>query len=60
VGTVAAPILIGIGLGAGMDAQTVMSLFAVPAAVAAAALIVISAANRDTKSARAETEAERS
>jgi AAHS family 4-hydroxybenzoate transporter-like MFS transporter len=60
VGTVAAPILIGIGLGAGMDAQTVMSLFAVPAAVAAAALIVISATNRDTKSARAETEAERS
>lgn len=60
VGTVAAPILIGIALSAGMAAETVMSLFAIPAAVAAAALIVIAAANRGTNGAyaRAETEAQ--
>ena len=61
VGTVAAPILVGIALSAGMNVETVMSLFAIPAAVAAAALIAISAANRGTNGAdaRTKTEAER-
>ncbi|WP_404714128.1 MFS transporter [Sphingomonas sp. MMS24-J13] len=46
VGTVVAPILVGVALSAGMHAETVMSLFAIPAALAAAALLVIAAANR--------------
>jgi MFS family permease len=49
VGTVVAPILVGIALSAGVREETVMSLFAIPAVVAAAALIVISAANRGRK-----------
>ena len=43
IGTVIAPILIGIGLTAGMAETTVMSLFAVPALVAAGTLAVIAA-----------------
>ena len=58
VGTVAAPILVGIALSAGMNVETVMSLFAIPAAVAAAALIVIHAANRGTIGADARTKKE--
>jgi MFS transporter, AAHS family, 4-hydroxybenzoate transporter len=40
-GTVIAPVLIGFGLSAGMAETTVMSLFAVPAIVAALSLIAI-------------------
>lgn len=41
IGTVVAPILIGIGLDAGMPGTLVMSLFAVPALLAAGTLIVL-------------------
>ncbi len=41
VGSVMAPIMIGVGLSAGMPETMIMSLFAVPAAVAALALLVI-------------------
>jgi MFS family permease len=48
VGTVVAPVLVGIALSGGMREETVMSLFAIPAALAAAALLVIAVANRDS------------
>lgn len=41
LGTVLAPILIGFGLSAGMPGAMIMSLFAVPAAAAALALVAI-------------------
>lgn len=41
IGTVIAPVLIGIGLSAGIAETTVMSLFALPALVAAGSLVVI-------------------
>lgn len=46
VGTVIAPVLIGIALDAGMKQTAVMSLFAAPAILAAVALIVIAATRR--------------
>ena len=46
IGTVIAPVLVGIALSSGMAEQTVMSLFALPAALAATALLVIAASNR--------------
>jgi hypothetical protein len=46
IGTVIAPVLIGIGLSAGIAETTVMSLFAVPALVAAGSLAVIAMAAR--------------
>lgn len=44
LGTVIAPVLIGWGLAAGMMQTSIMSLFAVPAVVAALTLVVIAAA----------------
>lgn len=44
IGTVIAPVLIGWGLSAGMSQLTIMSLFAVPAVVAATSLVVIAIA----------------
>lgn len=49
IGTVVAPILVGIGLNAGVREQTIMSLFALPALVAAGALLMIAVANRGTR-----------
>ncbi|HVY64209.1 MAG TPA: MFS transporter [Gammaproteobacteria bacterium] len=46
VGTLVAPVLIGLGLGAGVMETTIMSLFAVPAFVAAACVVVIAIAAR--------------
>lgn len=46
LGTILAPILIGFGLSAGMSGTMIMSLFAVPAAVAVLALLVIARAAR--------------
>jgi MFS family permease len=46
VGTLIAPVLIGLGLTAGIAETTVMSLFAVPAATAALSLVVIAIAAR--------------
>jgi AAHS family 4-hydroxybenzoate transporter-like MFS transporter len=46
VGTVIAPVLIGIGLGAGIAETTVMSLFALPALVAVGSLAVIALSAR--------------
>jgi MFS family permease len=62
VGTVVAPILVGIALSSGMAEETVMSLFALPAALAGAALLVIAASNRARVSAnrRVATEARES
>ena len=48
IGTVLAPILVGVGLDAGAREQTITSLFAIPAAIAATALLVIAAANHGT------------
>jgi MFS family permease len=45
IGTVVAPILVGIALSSGIAEETVMSLFALPAALAASALLVIAASN---------------
>lgn len=42
IGTVIAPILIGLALSAGMSSALVMSLFAIPAALAVIALVAIS------------------
>jgi len=42
LGTVIAPILIGLALSAGVPGTSVMSLFAIPAVVAALALVAIS------------------
>ena len=41
IGTLIAPVLIGVALGAGIAETSIMSLFAVPALVAMASLIVI-------------------
>jgi predicted MFS family arabinose efflux permease len=46
IGTVIAPVLIGFGLDAGLAETLIMSLFAIPALVAAAALVAIAAARR--------------
>ena len=46
IGTVIAPVLIGIGLSAGIAETTVMSLFAVPALIAAGTLAVIALSAR--------------
>ena len=46
IGTVIAPVLIGIGLSAGIAETTVMSLFALPALVAAGTLAVIALSAR--------------
>jgi MFS family permease len=46
VGTLIAPVLIGLGLTAGIAETTVMSLFAAPAAVAALSLVAIAMAAR--------------
>jgi AAHS family 4-hydroxybenzoate transporter-like MFS transporter len=43
IGTVVAPVLIGMGLSAGMEETTIMSLFAVPAVLTVVALGVIAA-----------------
>jgi MFS family permease len=48
LGTVLAPIVIGIGLSAGAPGTMIMSLFAVPAALGALALLVIAASERWT------------
>ena len=47
VGTMIAPIMIGIALDAGVQQTLVISLFAVPAILAAGALVVIAATRRD-------------
>ena len=47
LGTLVAPILIGAGLSTGMAGTTIMSLFAVPAALAVASLVVIAFCRRD-------------
>jgi MFS family permease len=47
VGTVIAPVLVGLALSAGMAETTVMSLFAAPAVLAAMSLLVIGATRRD-------------
>lgn len=44
IGTIVAPILIGLGLSAGAPETQIMSLFAVPAALSALALVVIARA----------------
>jgi AAHS family 4-hydroxybenzoate transporter-like MFS transporter len=61
IGTVVAPILIGIGLSAGVREQTITSLFAIPAATAVLALLVIAAADRGTRriNVHAKTKAEK-
>jgi AAHS family 4-hydroxybenzoate transporter-like MFS transporter len=46
VGTLIAPILIGLGLSVGIAETTIMSLFAVPAALAVTSLAVIAVARR--------------
>ena len=46
IGTVIAPVLIGLGLSAGVAESTVMSAFAIPALVAALALVVIALVTR--------------
>ena len=46
IGTLVAPVLIGLGLSAGIDETTVMSLFAVPALLAVISLGVIALAER--------------
>ena len=46
IGTVIAPVLIGISLSAGIAETTVMSLFALPALVAAGTLAVIALTTR--------------
>ena len=53
IGTIIAPILIGIGLSAGVSGTTIMSLFAVPASVSVIALIVIAISG--SRSERAES-----
>jgi MFS family permease len=47
VGTVIAPVLIGLALTAGMAETTILSLFAAPAVLAALSLIVIAATRHD-------------
>jgi len=54
VGTVIAPVLIGIGLTAGVREQTIMGLFAIPAAIAALAVLVVSGATAGGNAAREE------
>ena len=54
LGTVVAPVLIGWGLSAGITEASIMSLFAVPALVAAASLVVIALASADRQRAVAE------
>jgi len=54
LGTVIAPVLIGWGLSAGITETSIMSLFAVPALVAAASLVVIALASAGRQSAVAE------
>ena len=49
IGTVVAPILIGLGLGAGMKETLIMSLFAVPAALSVMALVVLAVEKRHRK-----------
>ena len=46
IGTLVAPVLIGAGLTAGMAETTIMSLFAVPAALSVVSLIAISMSGR--------------
>jgi MFS family permease len=46
IGTLLAPILIGAALSAGVPETSIMSLFAVPAMLAALALLVIAACSR--------------
>jgi MFS family permease len=48
VGTVIAPVLIGLGLSAGVAETTVMSLFALPAVVAVLSLVAIAAVARSS------------
>ena len=54
LGTVIAPVLIGWGLSVGITEMSIMSLFAVPALVAAASLVVIALASAGRQSAVAE------
>ena len=54
LGTVIAPVLIGWGLSAGITEASIMSLFAVPALVAAASLVVIALASAGRRRAVAE------
>ena len=54
LGTVIAPVLIGWGLSAGITEASIMSLFAVPALVAAASLVVIALASAGRQPAVAE------
>jgi AAHS family 4-hydroxybenzoate transporter-like MFS transporter len=49
VGTVIAPIMIGLGLSAGMAETTIMSLFSVPASLSVIALLVIAIAGSRSK-----------
>jgi len=51
VGTIIAPILIGLGLSVGVSGTTIMSLFAVPASVSVLALIVIAVSGSRSNSA---------
>ena len=46
VGTLVAPVLIGLALGAGMRGATILSLFALPALLAVASLLAIRTGER--------------
>jgi AAHS family 4-hydroxybenzoate transporter-like MFS transporter len=52
-GTLIAPVLIGIALGAGMGGMTILSLFAIPALLALVALLVIGRIERQRRDASA-------
>jgi MFS family permease len=52
VGTIIAPVIIGFGLDAGFPETWIMSLFSVPAAVAALTLLVIAFSGSNTKPAQ--------
>ncbi len=54
VGTIIAPIIIGMGLDAGFPETWIMSLFSVPSAVAALALVIIAVAGSNQKRAQNE------
>jgi MFS transporter, AAHS family, 4-hydroxybenzoate transporter len=54
IGTLIAPVLVGLGLSAGMQETTIMSLFAVPASIAILALSVIALVSRARQRPRAE------
>ncbi len=57
IGTVIAPILIGIGLTAGISGATIMSLFAVPALLSVVSILVIALVSRRTEADTGATQA---